>query len=336
MEVLTATGTAYQIGVQRGEASAELIHRSREVLCPFDADDEPTASLIDGICDALADRLPGALAEARGIADACGLTLRQAVSLSVCADVTGRLPAYCSLLGVKGGDGLLVGKNLDTEESMAPLQVVERLAPEGGAAYVHVTTAGAMWTDGGVNECGLALVNASLASTGTDTEGLPDGMVVREVLARCATVEEAVDMLAAERFLTFGENVLLADTGGDMAVVEKLPGGQRVRRGDGVAFACNHVLSIELADEMPQDDPIAANSRTRMDALAEIGSGASEWTTESVGAALGLLTQAGADSLWTVATYVVSPEARSLHVLDDAAEIAVPRTKGEADVSAER
>jgi predicted choloylglycine hydrolase len=336
MEVLTANGTPYEIGVQRGDASAELIHRSREMLCPFDADDEPTASLIDGICNALADRLPGALDEARGVADASGLSMRQAVALSVCADVTGRLPAYCSLLGVQGANGLLVGKNLDTEQSMAPLQVVERLAPEGGHGYVHVTTAGAMWTDGGVNERGLALVNASLASTRTDAEGLPDGMVVREVLARCATVEEAVDMLADERFLTFGENVLLADAGGDMVVVEKLPGGQRVRRGDGVALACNHVLSAELAGEVPQHDPIAANSRARMDALAEIGSGPSEWTTESVGAALDRLRQAGADGLWTVATYVVSPEARSLRVLDDAAEIAVPRTKGEADVSAER
>jgi predicted choloylglycine hydrolase len=314
MRPIAAEGTPYEIGYAIGSHAGDLVREAVGAICRFDLGDPDIDARLAAIEERLSVALPDVLDEAAGLADAVGIDRRVALSLSVCTDLDGRLPSCCSLVGALGDSGPLVGKNLDTAPEMRHIQVVERLAPRRGLAFAHLTTAGAMWTDGGVNEAGLALVNASVRSAESSPDGLPDGILAREILARCADVPTAVEFAGARTFRSLGENLLLADASGRVAVIEKLPGGQAVRE-DAVA-ACNHALNPTLAPLMEAGDPVRANSARRYERLTrELGS-RGEWTLEQIGALLAQhsdgICQHGEDELWTVASLVLAP--RSLRI----------------------
>jgi predicted choloylglycine hydrolase len=315
VRVLDARGTPYEIGHRIGAAAPDLVGRTVELVCRFELSREELARRLAPVERRLRERLPRVLEEAEGLAEGAGIDRRDALVLSVASDLHGRLPGWCSLGAVPGGAGVLVGKNLDTSPEMADVQVVERLVPEGGLAYVHVTAAGAMWTDGGVNEAGLALVNSSLAAAEPDPEGLPDGIVARELLARCETVAAAVELAERHGFMTLGENILVADAAGDAAVIEKLPGAQSVRRGEALV-ACNHPLAARLDRLMSASDAIRQNSEGRLAHLDGAAHSRSRWTVEDLASVLrdheGGVCQHGADGLWTVASLIASPSERRL------------------------
>ena len=313
MRLIEARGAPYELGLSDRLAGRDLVRDGIELICRFELPAGEVAAQLRAVERRLAETFPETLEEARGIADGAGVAADDALALSVCSDLSGKLPAWCSLLAVPGEDGTLVGKNLDTTPAMAALQVVERLEPAGRLAFVHVTTAGAMWTDGGVNAAGLALVNASLAADEADPLGVPDGILAREVLARCATVSDAVELAAGFSTRTLGENMLVADAEGGVAVIEKLPGGQAVREGQAVA-ACNHVLSPELAEGMAADDPVGDNSRRRLARLERAVQTARAWQRQDVHALLsdpaGGVFQQGDSGLHTIASLVLAPAKR--------------------------
>ncbi len=325
MRVLDAVGSPAEIGYAIGAAAPDLVHEAVARICRFDLPAGELRARLGALELLLARELPHVLEEADGLAEGAGVSRQDALALSVCSDLSGRLPAWCSLVAVEGEgeEGILVGKNLDTPEEMAPIQVVERIAPDGALRFAHVTTAGAMWTDGGVNEAGLALVNASLAPAAANPEGLPDGILVRELLARCTDVEEAVALATSRRVRTLGENVLLADAGGRTAVVEMLPAGNAVREGEPAA-ACNHVLGEELRPAMSQEDPLRENSERRFEHLREAARTGRRWTIPDLVSLLEDpakgIRQDGSAGIWTVATFALSPRARRMWVSEQEGE----------------
>jgi isopenicillin-N N-acyltransferase-like protein len=211
-----------------------------------------------------------------------------------------------------------VGKNLDTNAKLAAVQVLERIAPDEGFAYLHLTTAGAMWTDGGVNDAGLALVNASVAPASGDPDGVPDGILAREILRSCRDVSEAIAFAARYSPMTLGENVVVADDDGRSAVIEKLPARQAVREGATAIVACNHVATAGLAGLLSRTDSIRANSERRLAHLEDAVARRLEWSVADVTAILGDheggICQHGADGLTTVASLVASPRGRRMWV----------------------
>ena len=96
-------------------------------------------------------------------------------------------------------------------------------------------------------------------------------------------------------------------------MIEKLPGGQAVREGQAVA-ACNHVMSRELADGMAADDPVADNSRRRLEQLDRAVQTARAWQRQDVHALLsdpgGGVFQQGDSGLHTIASLVLAPAER--------------------------
>jgi isopenicillin-N N-acyltransferase-like protein len=323
MRVLDAVGSPAEIGYAIGVAAPELVHEAVARICRFDLPAGELGARLGSLERLLARELPHVLEEADGLAEGAGVARQDALALSVCSDLSGRLPAWCSLVAVEGEEGILVGKNLDTPAEMAPIQVVERMAPDGALRFAHVTTAGAMWTDGGVNEAGLALVNASLAPAATNPEGLPDGILVRELLARCSDVDEAVALATSRRVRTLGENVLVADAGGRTAVVEMLPAGNAVREGEPAA-ACNHVLSEELRAAMSREDPLRENSERRFERLREVRRTGGRWTLTDLVPLLEDpvkgIRQDGSAGIWTVATFALSPGERRMWVSEQGGE----------------
>ena len=163
--LIEASGDPHERGVSRGLAAPGLIRSAlAEVLNP---EVRRVASLreLEELSMLMAGRMPEVLEELDGISAATGISARELLMMSTVSDLTGRLPGWCSLVARHDGHNWLLGKNLDSTAQLGRLQVVERVVPRHGYPFVHVTTAGACWTDGGVNGEGLALVNASVATT---------------------------------------------------------------------------------------------------------------------------------------------------------------------------
>jgi predicted choloylglycine hydrolase len=317
VRLLAAAGGHWEIGHQIGVQGRDLVAQAVELICRFDISEDERSARLEAIEDRLGDAFPHVLDEAEGLAAGAGISRREALELSVCSDLSGKLPAWCSLLAVPGPDGPLMGKNLDTNLDMAPIQVLERIEPNGGLAYLHVTTAGAMWTDGGLNEAGLGLVNASLAAGSVNPDGIPDGILAREVLASCRDVDEAIELVSAHAVRTLGENLLVADPSGRVVAIEKLPAGQSVREG-ARAGACNHVLAAELEPGMDPGDAIRENSRRRMAVLDRAVQSEQRFGVAALRELLasrdGGVFQSGDDGLWTVASVVLDLAGRTLWV----------------------
>jgi hypothetical protein len=109
--------------------------------------------------------------------------------------------------------------------------------PDEGDSFVTIGWTGIIWGLTGINSRGLSygtnssdtldngmvvdvLANAShLENASLVVSGTPIGFVGREILSRCGTVDEAVELLRTTR-RTFGWNMILADAEGDIASIE--------------------------------------------------------------------------------------------------------------------
>ncbi len=312
MLVLEATGSPGDVGRMRGAAARELIAQALRVTCNFDLEEDSCAARLHDVRRRLEVRMPHILEEAEGLAAGANIASDQALALSISIDLCNRLPGYCSALALPSEEGVLLAKNLDSLPEMAPLQVLERIGPDDGLAYLNFTLAGAMWTDGGVNEAGLGLVCASLTPATTNPAGLPDGIVIREVLRLCATVDEATGFLAGHPPMSLGENIIVADAQGRAVRIQALPLGTATVAGLPLV-ACNHPADPGLVAQMAPDDPIAANSRAREARL--VGGLPADAVSDPLGLARSLLRsvfQTGDANLWTIASIFVRPDRRAL------------------------
>lgn len=142
--------------------------------------------------------------------------------------------------------------------------IAQQARPASGYPFLHITLAGTLRTDGGVNGAGLAQVNASLETTAANGDGLPISILCRDLLQRCATLEEALDWLTRFDAINHGCNIMLADTAGALAVAEKSPTRWAVHwPPSGVLFNTNHSLAPEMADIQGGSQALLDNSRAR-------------------------------------------------------------------------
>ena len=312
MLVIDANGSPGDIGRTRGTAARDLIAASLRITCGFDLGQATCAGRLDDIRRRLAVRMPHVLEEADGLAEGAGISGDEAFALSISIDLCNRLPGYCSLLALPSGDGVLLAKNQDTLAEMAALQVVERVRPDEGLAHLNFTLAGAMWTDGGVNAAGLALVCASLTPERTNPDGLPDGIVLRELLRVCSTVEQAAEYLKETPPMSLGENILVADASGQARWIQSMPHGFATSEGLPLV-ACNRPADARLLTQMAPDDPISANSEAREARLAlQLTSAPRSDPLALARSLLQSVFQTGEADLWTVANVFVRPESRTL------------------------
>jgi hypothetical protein len=312
MSIVFASGSPYEIGQTRGESAPELVKLAVAHICGLDGAERYDREKLRIIQERLLTAMPRVVAESIGVAAGAGISEREALALSVAPDLLSRLPGYCSLVSVRSDEGTVLAKNLDSDLAMRPLQVIERIRPDEGLEYVHLTTAGAMWTDGGVNTAGLAMVNASLLPADTNPAGYPDGIVTREMLRECSTVAEAIDFARGTPTMTFGENLLIADATGRITNLQLMPHGVAVNDDEPIA-CCNHPADAFLLTQMAQDDPIAANSRRRLDRLrTELSRASSEPPVARSSSLLGSVVQTGDSGLFTIAQLLLQVEQCSL------------------------
>ncbi len=187
----------------------------------------------------------------------------------------------CTLWAAAGdaaGGGTILAKNRDWYPNHR--QIVKQVHPDGGYAYMGIYAENKKVYSGfkaGINEKGLSIVNAS-ASSIPRAERKKMGYtwkVMEHVLARCATVEDALSYLSAVQGPRF---LLLADRK-EIAQVEIGPYGlKRVeRKKNGTLYHTNHYKEFPLTgfNELPGE-----SSHVRDGRIGEILREKTSWTMD--------------------------------------------------------
>jgi predicted choloylglycine hydrolase len=210
---------------------------------------------------------PEALAEARGIADAFGLTA-QDVFKSWHVAAYQQAGGGCSLIAWSDGKSALLAKTRDVPSDTLAIQSVFRQRSAGFRAggIVSLSALGASAAaSSGVNEAGLALADAAMP-TRDHGSGILRYFLMQRLLERCRTVRDAIEEIRSTP-QAGGGSLVLADAGGTIAAVEighRSLGVELKERG--VIARTNHHLDAALAPECtePARSEAGENSRARL------------------------------------------------------------------------
>ena len=154
----------------------------------------------------------------------------------------------CSSFAVVGADGhVRVGRNYDFHTAQRVRQRL-RLKPSGGRPTVGMRGSVPAGRYDGVNDAGLFICLHVALSDEPETvrPGIPFHLLPRVVLEACTTTRQAVNLLTHVQHL-HPFNYLIADAGGDLAVVEAHPEAVRVAEVNREAVAAtNHYRHPEM------------------------------------------------------------------------------------------
>lgn len=328
---LVQEGRAFDRGLDHGRALAAEIAALVEEICPAawsgDADIARRVARETGAVE----RLGGAhqLAELAGIALGSRVPFERIVHLNLIVgsdgvpgveSVAGMYRPACSAIALLDPElGAVCGKNGDAErhhERWYWTQTVDPTA-DGLPRYVNVIWPGTLWTDSGMNEHGLAMVQTAGPGILDQGPGLAGCVLPRAVLERARTVAEAIEVLHELPGSGYGLVYVLADAEGHTAIVEKVADRAAVRGRDGYAWAVNQFEAEELQPRlvpMPLDG-LAESNAVRCAAFDALGDGRPRTRDELVRTLrTPPIHQQGIGDVHTVHTAVYTPSDRSVLV----------------------
>ncbi|MBN1442159.1 MAG: hypothetical protein JXA90_05585 [Planctomycetes bacterium] len=202
--VLVLRGAPEEIGRRYGEAlKAAVISNSRRILYGIGLFETLRSgrwfpATLEDVWNRQQKHIPERYRrEMDAIADAVGLPREHAYWTNLFPEMF-----HCSGLAYRGkataGGRLLHGRILDymTEVGLQATAVVTVIAPEGRNAWINVGYAGCIGSVTGMNERGLAMGEMGGRGEG-HVDGMPMTFLMREILERFETAEEALAWMAA-------------------------------------------------------------------------------------------------------------------------------------------
>lgn len=152
---------------------------------------------------------------------------------------------------------LLIGRNFDFEgpELFDREKAVLFFKPAGGLGFASVAWSGMMGVVTGINEAGLYVSVNALRSDDKSEAGVPVELLLRQLLERAHTLDEALTLLRSQPVLVPDLYLLGDGKSGEAIAVERSPSRFAVRRmGQSGAPAdvlsvANHALSPEFAGD---------------------------------------------------------------------------------------
>ena len=254
---LSLKGGHYKMGAERGE-----IFKKCRTAFPLRLDDfqlkhgEQSEEI-------LRKYFPEVCQEIRGVSDAVGVDYLRFASWMLCIgccmyNLKDNIPMEirgCTAFAYSRGGRMIYGRNNDLPPYLRDGCKSEIYVPENGNRF-HIATSSFINGEEGLNEHGLA-VAMTFVMTGLDKiqPGFNSCFIVRYLLEKADSVQQAIYLLM-ELPVSSNCNILLADAGGGMAVVECTPSVKRLREaessGDGsIVCAVNSFTSDEMR---PFDD----------------------------------------------------------------------------------
>lgn len=305
---LTLSGPAFARGQGQGQGGAAPVEQVREATLGRVA-----KARADGLIDAAALEYvaaqrqfheavdPEGLAELDGIAQGFGFdrdALFLHLHLGTLRDLKGgaQLTDGCSAWAVADGpDGPLVVKNRDFSGTHRGIQTLAR--HEGPDVLTGAMLClGSLGSPGayssGINARGFALADTQVAVR-SHRVGWLRYFLMGRLLARCATVAEALALIRAHPHAG-GGTLVMADASGATAAVELGAAGPQISTGT-LSMRTNHFVTPTLAGDTlpPSNDLIAGNSRDRLGFLATTLPGR-DWDCAAAQALMATHPEAGA------------------------------------------
>jgi isopenicillin-N N-acyltransferase-like protein len=263
-------GTSYQRGRQYGQQAAAQVQLSvqayERVFAHFAGWDWPAVRREAARFEApIGAFRPAYLEEMRGIADGAGLDPIDVLAINVRTEVmysakarqaplaTRTIPPECTAFASVPPPGqpgaTIIGQNWDWLLHSAQTLVVLEVRQDDGPDFVTVVEAGLL-AKAGMNAAGLGLVtNALVTSADLGEPGLPYHVLLR-ALIDCATIAEALRVLAAGP-RSSSANYLIAHASGTAVNIEAAPGDftrlYPLYPEDGVLRHTNHFLAPSIA-----------------------------------------------------------------------------------------
>lgn len=216
----------------------------------------------------------------------------------------------CSAVAVEDGrtatDGPLVGRNFDfdTMGILDRYTVVFVIRPEGRHPFASIGFPGLGGVLSGMNEAGLSVATLDVERSADksrkfDPSGAPMAFTFRQILEECDTVDEAHQLLQAQRATTW-MNLIVCDR--DHAAVFEITPDTVARRNasDGVAATTNHFRS----------EGLAVNQQCWRYPRLAAASERDDWDVTSVQELMHSVNQTG----FTLQTMVFQPRTLQLHL----------------------
>jgi predicted choloylglycine hydrolase len=199
---------------------------------------------------------PQILDEIQGFSEGCRASYEASLGFMLTIGIKEK-SAKCSVLAATNGEHVIFGRNYDFFYKYKDYLESCLTAPDGGLASIGHSDV-FIGKEDGINEKMLAVAMA-FVNPARVKPGVNFPIVVRYVLDRCRSVEEAFESLKEVRYSTTN-NYLLADPSGAMAVVEASPGRVEIRRpkrGEDFVACTNHFNSPKMLEmeDIGQRDP---------------------------------------------------------------------------------
>jgi isopenicillin-N N-acyltransferase like protein len=182
----------------------------------------------------------------------------------------------CTAVAVKGNraqDGhLLIGRLFDFEGGSCfdRDKVVYTVRVDGGIPFVSVAWGGMTGAVTGFNEAGIWVSINAAATDGQAFVGRPVVMVVRQILERCHTIDEALTLIRDAKVFVSDGFLLASRKENRVVVAEKGPHGLGVRLMENDTMVLtNHFLSTEWRDDQANAMRIANGTTTKRMARAD-------------------------------------------------------------------
>jgi predicted choloylglycine hydrolase len=188
---------------------------------------------------------PEVLDEMRGLADGMKIAYTDFASFIFgiyCFEFTN----WCTCFACKDDTNIIFGRNSDFVTSIEDQYMSSYYILSGGYSFIGNTTAMVQMEDG-INEHGLA-AGLTLNNMELRKPGLNAGIIVRYMLEKCKTVQEALTCL--DRLpISSCQSLIFADKTGDMAVVEcncERSVVIRPKENENFVVTANHFVSADM------------------------------------------------------------------------------------------
>ena len=195
--------------------------------------------------------------ELSAMAEGAGVPLPALLAVNARTEVlAGAGPTECSVIGAGG----LLAQNWDWHPALSESTLIW-VVETGSGWFVTLCEAGTL-AKIGLNDAGLGVcLNLLRSSEDGGHDGTPIHILLRQVLATCRSVDEAVSLLSSAK-VSASSAVTVAQPG-DVASVELSPGGANVLRGS-VGAHTNHFLEPPKAGH---DTMESESTRPRLDVV---------------------------------------------------------------------
>lgn len=155
---------------------------------------------------------------------------------------------FCSIIGIKNENEIILARNSDFNIALEKLTDSAFYNLKDGYSFIGNTTAMIQMEDG-INEYGLSCGLTFVYPTVKDY-GLNAGFIIRYMLEKCKTVEEAIAFMEKVP-LGSSQNLIIADKYGKLALIESNPKNSYIVFNEGkdmALYRTNHFISENMRE----------------------------------------------------------------------------------------